>query len=155
MKIYLSLNISNRDSLEQACKLNRNRGNPVNFIKKTILPVLLSTIWISISEFVRNEVLLKSYWTNHYQNLGIVFPSAPINGAMWGVWSLLFAIAIFIIAKKFSMMQTAFLSWFVGFVLMWVVIGNMDVLPYGLLYAAIPLSLLEALLATFIIKKLS
>lgn len=127
----------------------------MNFLKKTILPVLLSTIWISISEFVRNEVLLKSYWTNHYQNLGLTFPSAPINGAMWGVWSLLFAIAIFIISKKFSMIHTAFLSWFVGFVLMWVVIGNMGVLPYGLLYAAVPLSLLEAFLAAFIIKKLS
>jgi hypothetical protein len=127
----------------------------MNFLKKTILPVLLSTIWISISEFVRNEVLLKSYWTNHYQNLGIVFPSAPINGAVWGVWSLLFAIAIFIISKKFSMMQTTFLAWFVGFVLMWVVIGNMGVLPCGLLYVAVPLSILEAFLATFIIKKLS
>jgi hypothetical protein len=47
------------------------------------------------------------------------------------------------------------LSWFVGFVLMWVVIGNMGVLPKGLLYIAIPLSLLEAFLASFIIKKLS
>jgi len=66
------------------------------------LPVLLATIWISISEFVRNEFLLKSYWTDHYQTLGLVFPSEPINGAVWGIWSLCFAIAIFIIAKKLS-----------------------------------------------------
>jgi hypothetical protein len=125
----------------------------MNFFKKTILPILLATIWISISEFFRNQFLYKSLWTEHYAKLGLVFPSAPINGAVWGVWSLFFAIAIFIIAKKFSLWQTTFLSWFVGFVFMWVVIGNLDVLPHGILYGAVPLSLLEAFLATFIIKK--
>ena len=123
-------------------------------MKKTILPVLIATVWISISEFVRNEIILKSYWTGHYEKLGLVFPSEPINGAVWGLWSLCFAIAIFMIAKKFSLLQTAFLSWFVGFVLMWIVIWNMNVLPKGLLLFAVPLSLLEAFLASFIIKKL-
>lgn len=124
-------------------------------IKKTILPIFLAGIWISLSEFVRNEFLLKSYWTNHYQNMGLDFPSEPINGAVWGIWSFCFAIAIFIISKKFSLVQTSLLSWFVAFVFMWLVIGNMRVLPYEILYFAIPLSLLEAFVASFIIKKLS
>lgn len=124
-------------------------------IKTRLLPILLATIWISISEFVRNELLLKSFWLDHYQKLGLVFPSEPINGAVWGLWSLLFAISIFIISKKFSLVATTLLSWFVGFVLMWVVIGNLNVLPYGILLYAIPLSLLEAFVAAFIIKKLS
>ncbi|WKZ64099.1 MAG: hypothetical protein QY315_04725 [Saprospiraceae bacterium] len=124
-------------------------------MKNTVLPILLATIWISISEFVRNEILLKTYWTEHYQNLGLTFPSEPINGAVWGLWSFLFSIAIYLIAKKFSLLQTTFLSWFVAFVLMWVVTGNMGVLPYNILYFAIPLSVLEAFLASFIIKKLS
>ena len=124
-------------------------------MKKTILPILLATIWISISEFVRNEFFVKSYWTGHYEKLGLVFPSQPINGAVWGLWSLCFAIAIFIIAKKFSLLQTTLLSWFVGFVLMWIVLWNMNVLPTGLLLIAVPLSLLEAFLASFIIKKLT
>lgn len=124
-------------------------------IKKTVLPILLATIWISISEFVRNELLLKSFWVEHYQKLGLVFPSEPINGAVWGLWSLLFAISIFIVSKKFSLIETTLLSWFVGFVLMWVVIGNLNVLPYGILLYAIPLSLLEAFVAALIIKKLS
>jgi len=127
----------------------------MNFFKKTVLPILLATIWISISEFVRNEFILKSYWTGHYEKLGHVFPSEPINGAVWGLWSLCFAIAIFIISKKFSLPQTTFLSWFVGFVLMWIVVWNMDILPSGLLVFAIPLSLIESFLASFIIKKLS
>jgi len=124
-------------------------------MKKTAFPILLATIWISISEFVRNEFIVKSYWTGHYEKLGLVFPSEPINGAVWGIWSLCFAISIFIIAKKFSLLQTAILSWFVGFVLMWIVIWNMSVLPTRLLLFAVPLSLLEAFLASFIIKKLT
>ena len=125
----------------------------MSFIKKTIVPILAATIWISLSEFARNELLFKSYWTEHYEGLGLVFPSGPVNGALWGLWSLLFAVAVFIIARKFSLIQTTVLAWFVGFVLMWVVVGNLGVLPAGLLYIAIPLSLLEVCLAALIIKK--
>lgn len=127
----------------------------MKFLKETILPVLLATVWISTSEFVRNEFLLKSYWTAHYEKLGLVFPSDPINGAVWGLWSLLFAVAVFIISSKFSLMQTTFLSWLVGFVFMWVVIGNLGVLPEGILIFAVPLSLLESFIAAFLIKRLT
>ncbi len=121
--------------------------------KKTILPVLLSTCWISISEFVRNQFLLQSYWTQHYQHLGLTFPAEPVNGAIWGLWSLLFAIGIFILSRRFNLWETALLSWLMGFVLMWVVIYNLEVLPTGILPIAIPLSLLEAVVAAYICKK--
>ena len=123
-------------------------------VKNVILPILLAAIWISISEFVRNEFLLKSFWTEHYTSLGLIFPSEPVNGALWGIWSLLFAIAIFIISGKFTLWQTTFLSWFMTFVMMWVVIGNLGVLPYGLLLYGIPLSILESFIAALIIIKL-
>lgn len=123
--------------------------------KKIVLPILFATIWISISEFVRNTYLVHHYWTEHYQSLNLTFPEKPMNGAIWGIWSLCFAITIYIIAQKFSLIQTTLLSWFVGFVIMWLVIGNMGILPLGILTFAIPLSILEALLASLIIKKLS
>jgi hypothetical protein len=85
----------------------------------------------------------------------MTFPEEPLNGAVWGIWSLFFAIVIFIISQKFSLIQTTFLSWFVGFILMWLVVGNMGVLPFGILPFAIPLSLLEAFLASLIIRKLA
>lgn len=122
--------------------------------KKTILPILLAGAWISLSEFVRNEMVLKSYWTGHYSQMGLVFPSGPLNGAVWGIWSLCFAISIFILSKKFNLIETTFLAWFVAFVLMWIVIWNMDVLPIDILLFAIPLSLLEAFVATLIVKKM-
>jgi len=124
-------------------------------LQKRVWAVLLATIWIAGSEFLRNEILLKSFWTEHYARLGLVFPSGPVNGAMWGVWSLLFAVAVYILAKRFTLVQTAAVAWLVGFVLMWVVIGNLGVLPYGLLMYAVPLSMLEAFLAAAIIKKLT
>ena len=122
-------------------------------IIKTILPVVLATIWISLSEFIRNEFIVKSFWTAHYQEMGQKFPSAPLNGAAWGIWSLLFAVAVFFLARKFSLIQTTFLSWFMAFAMMWIVIGNLGVLPYAILLYAIPLSLLESFIATWIIKK--
>jgi hypothetical protein len=127
----------------------------MHFIKKTVLPVLIATLWISISEFVRNEWLLQSYWTNHYENMGLQFPAEPINGAVWGLWSLCFAIGIFFISKKFSLPATTFIAWLMAFVLMWIVTGNLGVLPFKLLLYAIPLSILETFLAALIIKKLS
>lgn len=124
-------------------------------MKKTILPILLATIWISFSEFVRNTFLLHDYWINHYKKTGMIFPEQPLNGAIWGIWSLCFATAIFILNKKFSLIQTTFLSWFVGFVFMWLVLGNLDILPFGILPLAIPLSIIESFLACYITKKLS
>jgi len=124
----------------------------MRIIRGTILPVLLATLWIILSEFVRNEFLVKSFWIRHYNDLGLIFPAKPVNGALWGIWSLLFAVAIFILAKKFTLLQTTFLSWFVAFLMMWVAIGNLGVLPYGLLVYAIPLSVLESFVATLIVK---
>ena len=127
----------------------------MKLLRSTILPLMLATIWISISEFLRNEFIVKSFWTNHYQALGLTFPSKPVNGAVWGIWSLLFAVAIFIFSKKFTLVQTALIAWFVGFVLLWVVIGNLGVLPFGLLTFAVPLSLIESFVAVWIIKRLT
>jgi len=133
---------------------SRHKEHAMKIFKRTILPVLVAAVWIALSEFVRNELILKAYWTGHYRRLGLVFPSEPLNGAVWGLWSLLFAVWIFIIIKKFSLLQTTLLAWFAGFVLMWVVIWNLNVLPPGLLVYAVPLSLLETFVAAVIIKKL-
>ena len=124
-------------------------------MKNNLISLLLATVWISLSEFIRNEFLLKSYWIEHYQKLGLIFPSEPINGAIWGIWSLCFAVSIFIISRKFNLIQTTILAWFVGFIFMWLVIGNLGVLPFGILFLAIPLSLLETVIAVYILKKFS
>ena len=127
----------------------------IGHMKKAVLGVFFCTIWISVSEFLRNSVLLHDNWLNHYHQLGLTFPEAPVNGAIWGVWSLCYALVIFFIARKYKMLQTFILSWFIGFVLMWLVVGNLSVLPYDTLPFAIPLSLLESFVATWIIHRVS
>lgn len=121
-------------------------------MKKTIAPILLATVWISLSEFVRNQFLLQDNWSSHYADMGLTFPSAPANGAVWGIWSLLYACVIFFIARHYSLMATILLSWLIGFGMMWLVLGNLLVLPYSILPIAIPLSILEAAIAAWIIK---
>ena len=120
---------------------------------KKVIALLSATVWIGISEFIRNQFLLKQLWIDHYKSLGLVFPLEPVNGAIWGIWSVMFAVLILILAQKFSLIQTALISWFAAFIMMWVTIGNLMVLPFGILWYAVPLSLLEAFLAAWIIKK--
>lgn len=124
-------------------------------LKNAILPIIVATTWIGVAEFFRNQILFKSYWTEHYHNIGLLFPEKTINGAVWGIWSLGFAVFIYFLARRMSLIETFLTGWFAGFVLMWLVIGNLGVLPTKILWFAVPLSLLEAFVASWIIKKLS
>lgn len=126
----------------------------MKLLQHTLKPIFLAAFWICLSEFVRNEFLLKSFWDSHYQNLGLLFPSSPVNGMIWMIWSVLLSSAIYSIATKFSLLYTTTLSWVMGFVMMWVVLGNLNVLPGGaFIFIAIPLSFFEAFIAAMIIKK--
>ena len=119
------------------------------------MTVLLTGIWVNASEFFRNQVLLKQYWLAHYQALGMTFPSAPLNGMMWVAWGFLFAYAIYLISRKFNLIQTTLISWLMAFVLMWIVIWNLNIIPEAILVYAVPLSLLETLIGSYICTKIS
>ena len=119
---------------------------------RTILATFAAAVWISLSEFVRNSLMFHTLWEEKYQTLGLTFPNAPVNGMIWGLWSLVYAALITIISCRFSLKETIALAWVFGFVLMWLVIGNLGVLPFGLLVYAVPLSLLEAALASWIAR---
>ena len=125
------------------------------FMKKTILPVLFSGVWITVSEFVRNEFLFKSYWVDHYQSLNLKFQTLPLNGILWTVWSFILAYVILELLQKFSFLRTLLIAWLTAFVMMWITIYNLQVLPLMLLLIAVPLSLLEVVVAELIINKSS
>ena len=135
--------------------LKKNTGVIMNLQFRNIIAVILTGIWVNASEFFRNEVLLKTYWINHYRSLGMTFPSEPLNGMIWVAWGFLFAIAIYVISRKFNLIQTTLISWFMAFVLMWVVTWNLNVLPSAILIYAVPLSLLEAFIGSYICIKMS
>jgi predicted neutral ceramidase superfamily lipid hydrolase len=135
--------------------LKNNKGVVMNLQFRNIIAVILTGIWVNASEFFRNEVLLKTYWIDHYRSLGMTFPSEPLNGMIWVAWGFLFAIAIYVISRKFNLIQTTLISWFMAFVLMWVVTWNLNVLPSAILIYAVPLSLLEAFIGSYICIKMS
>ncbi|MCB1058628.1 MAG: hypothetical protein KDB65_00220 [Calditrichaeota bacterium] len=122
---------------------------------RNVLAVVVSGVWIILSEFVRNEFFFKSKWMDHYAKLGLSFETLPINGILWTLWSFGQAYLIFRLLKKFSFVETICLTWLVCFVMMWFVLYNLQVLPTGLLVFAVPLSLLEVLVAAWIVRKVA
>ncbi|MFP4430689.1 MAG: hypothetical protein ACLFPV_05525 [Spirochaetaceae bacterium] len=56
---------------------------------------------------------------------------------------------------KLSAVETAIVSWIFGFVMMWLVIGNLNVLPFGLLLFAVPLRILEVIVAVFLGRRIA
>lgn len=123
------------------------------YFKKTIFPILLVGIWINISETIRWLFLIESYWIEHYQKMHLVFPNEPVNAIIWMIWGFLFAIIIFVLSKKFNLLQTALISWLAVFVMLWVVLWNINVLPVKILWYVIPLSFFEAYIGALICKK--
>jgi len=122
---------------------------------KPVFAVVLAGMWVGLCEFLRNQFLLVSQWQGHYRDMGLVFPSQPANGMMWMVWSFLMAGTVYAISRRFGLWQTTFIAWVMGFVMMWVVIWNLSVLPVGTLPIAVPWSFVEALGAAFICRKLA
>lgn len=124
-------------------------------LKKTILPILLTGIWLNVSGTIRWIYLIEPYWLEKYNYLNLVFPSEPINNIIWMIWGFMFAMVIFILSKKFNLIQTTLLSWFMVYVMMWVIVWNVGVLPTGMLWMNIPLSLLDAYVGAFICIRLA
>lgn len=126
-----------------------------NISRRDISGIVTAGLWITFSEFFRNEILFKSYWIDHYNNLGLTFETLPLNGIIWTVWSLVFAVVIWLLLQKYSAVQTFAIAWLAGFVLMWLTTFNLQVLPLGLLVWAVPLSILEVVLAELIIGRIA
>jgi hypothetical protein len=122
-------------------------------MKKIILAILLSGLWINISEFVRNEFVFKYYWIDHFDSIGLNFETLPINGVLWGVWGFLLAYVLYELLQKFSLKKSIIFTWIPSFLMMWIVIFNLQTLPLDILIFAVPLSLLEIFIAGIIINK--
>lgn len=128
-------------------------GNILPRPMRPLVAILVSTVWISVNEFVRNQLVLVDHWVDHYASLGLTFPAEAVNGAVWGLWALCFAVIAYMISKDHGLLYAGLLLWSMGFVLMWIVIGNMGVLPFSILPVAIPWSLAEAFGAVWVLKR--
>jgi hypothetical protein len=111
-------------------------------------------LWITASEFVRNELLFKSHWVNHYAGLNLTFETTPVNGILWLVWSFIIAAVLQQVLERFSLRGSVALTWLVTFPTMWITLFNLQVLPAGLLVFALPLSILEIAVAAWLLRRL-
>jgi hypothetical protein len=123
-------------------------------MKKSAVAFMVAGVWVAISEFVRNELAFKSYWIEKYAGNSMVFPSEAANNALWGLWSFMLSGVVVFLLHRLRFVETILVTWFVAFVMMWVVIGNLNVLPPGLLAFAIPWSFVEVTIATWLGKKI-
>jgi hypothetical protein len=121
---------------------------------RTLLSILIATTWVSLNEFIRNDLFLGDHWHVHFAQLGIDFPNEPVNGAIWGLWSLCFVSALNFLLQRWSVLSAAAVGWMFGFPLMWIVVGNLGVLPEGVLPYAVPWSMFEAVVAVWIMSRL-
>lgn len=120
-----------------------------------LLAAATAGVWIVASEFARNELLFRTTWVDHFAALGLKFETLPLNGILWTVWSFALAYVIFALLRKFPFREAVFISWLAAFFMMWLTLHNLQVLPLRLLVAAVPLSVLEVVVAAAIIRKLT
>ncbi|GAA0728640.1 hypothetical protein GCM10009430_37910 [Aquimarina litoralis] len=132
-------------------------------LKAFVFVVVLTSIWIHISEVFRYFVLVtprvKSYWNNSES-------IADMNWMIFGIWGLwdtiLTAMIVFtfwLYSQRFgntnrSVISSALVSWVFFFVLFWVGAANMGYSDWSILLITLPLSFVELLIANFIASKL-
>ena len=109
---------------------------------------------MNISEFVRNELVIKHLWLEGFGSIGLSFPSTPLNGAVWGLWAFIFVSFLALLTTKFDTLMSTLISWVIGFVLLWIAMWNMGILPSGLLYWAAPWSFVEVYVAALICQRI-
>ena len=123
-------------------------------MKRFWLAVIAAGMWMNVSEFIRNELLIKQVWVKGFEEIGLSFPSAPVNGLVWALWAFIFCAVLAGLTTRFGVLKSTVISWVVGFVLLWIAMWNMGVLPSGLLYWAVPWSFVEVYVAALICNRI-
>jgi hypothetical protein len=86
----------------------------------------------------------------YFKEANLVLPNEPINNILWMVWGIIIAVMIFIISNKFKVLQTTFIVWIAVYVMHWIALWNMAVLPINILWLAVPLTFINVLIGVLI-----
>ena len=119
---------------------------------KTIWQIFLVSIWINIFETLRWMLFAKPEIDMHFKAANLVLPNEPINNLLWLIWGIIIAVMIFIVSKKFKVLQTTFIVWITVYVMHWIALWNMAVLPLNILWLAVPLTFINVLVGALISK---
>ena len=120
--------------------------------KKTILQILLVSLWVNIFETLRWMLFAKPDIDMHFKAANLVLPDEPVNNLLWLIWGIIIAVMIFIVSKKFKVLQTTFIVWITVYVMHWIALWNMAVLPINILWLAVPLTFINVLVGALISK---
>ena len=96
------------------------------------------------------DVICKTRYDIHFKAANLVLPNEPINNILWLIWGIIIAVMIFIISKKFKVLQTTFIVWIIVYVMHWIALWNMAVLPINILLLAVPLTFINVLVGALI-----
>jgi len=121
-------------------------------LKKAIWKILLVSIWINIFETLRWMLFAKPEIDMHFNAANLILPNEPINNLLWLIWGIIIAVMIFIVSKKFKVLQTTFIVWITVYVMHWIALWNMAVLPINILWLAVPLTFINVLVGALISK---
>ena len=124
----------------------------VNF-KKAIWQILLVSLWINIFETLRWMLFARPYIDMHFKAANLVLPNEPVNNILWLIWEIIIAVMIFIISKKYKVLQTTFIVWITVYVMHWIALWNFAVLPINILLLAVPLSFINVLVGALICSR--
>lgn len=122
--------------------------------KKTIWQILLVSIWINIFETIRWMLFARPYIDMHFKAANLILPNEPVNNILWLIWGIIIAVMIFIISKKFNVLETTFIVWITVYILHWIALWNMTVLPINILWLAVPLTFINVLVGALICSRL-
>ena len=120
--------------------------------KKAICQVIILSIWINLAETIRWIAFAKPYFVSQYQNMNIEPPSGPLYLIIWFVWGVLVALLIFIISQKFSYLKATFIIWFSVFSGVWIMLINLRIVTFPILFAIAAFCFIEIFIGTLISK---
>lgn len=121
--------------------------------KKTIWQILLVSLWINISETLRWMIFAKPDIDNHFKAANLVLPNEAINNILWLIWGIIIAVMIFVISKKYKVLQTTFIVWIIVYVTHWIALWNFSVLPINVLWLAVPLTFINVFVGALICSR--
>lgn len=107
------------------------------------------SIWIAISSFLRDEVILKNAWYEFFQSNNLLLSEREY---LWVLWAIMYAILIRFLSRKFSFWKTTLITWTISISLTLILKADMHGIPLYILIESLPLSFIESIVAVYIYK---
>lgn len=127
-----------------------------------VLVTLVVSLWVNASEVFRYFVIVKPAMSVSLAMVPNVVPMSLPIFLVWGIWDTLLTAMIvlmyWLVAERFgegwrSVAAAGGLSWIFFFVLFWLGLFNMNLATPDLAARALPLALVETLIASWIAER--